>query len=111
MDLWTGGSESRQAVSQSIPKMRWRQAVRCCILHDSIHLAADAGVMDDGHRTGARRDQPLQVAFVKVERLRPDVDEHRSGAAQDEGVGSRVEGEGQDGYLVARPGVEQEERV
>ena len=61
---------------------------------------------DDGLR--ARCDQRFQPGFIQVQRIRPDVGEDRSGAAQDEGVDRRDKGERRDDDLVAGLDIQQE---
>ena len=71
---------------------------------DGIHLASDARVVHHHDRARPRRrDRSLDLHLVDVQRVGPDVDEHRHAAAQHEGVGSRDEGERRHDDLVARP--------
>ena len=79
-------------------------------VEDRVHLAADAGVVNGDNGPGARGDQALKLALVQVQRVRPDVDEHGLGAAQDEGVGGGHEGERRHDHLVAGLDVEQQGR-
>ena len=75
---------------------------------DRIHFAGDAGVMHRNDRAGPRRDRVLDQPFIEIERVLPDIDEHRHRAAQHEGVGGRHEGVGRQDDLVAAFQVEQQ---
>ena len=73
-----------------------------------LHLAADAGVVyrHDGSR--ALRQGLFDKGFVEVERVRPDVYEHRRGATEHEGVGRGDEGVGGHDDFVALLDVEKQ---
>jgi hypothetical protein len=75
---------------------------------DGRHLAADARVVHDDDRFRTRRDQALELRFVDVERVRPNVGEYRPRAAQHERVGDRHEGERWNDHLVAGLQVQQQ---
>ena len=77
-----------------------------CHAEDSLHLAADARVVDGHGGTRPICDQLLELPLVEVERVGPDVDEDRFRSTQHEGVGGRDEGEGGQDHLVARLDVE-----
>jgi hypothetical protein len=77
---------------------------------DRIHFAGDAGVMHRNDRAGPRRDRILDQPFIEIERVLPDIDEHRHRAAQHERVGGRHEGVGGQDDLVAAFDVEQQRR-
>ena len=44
-------------------------------IHDRVHLAADAGVMDRDNGASAGSDGSLDLCFVDVEGIAPDVDD------------------------------------
>src|SRR5690606_16924227 len=68
------------------------QVVRASDLHNRVHLARYSGVVDGKDGFGARGDGLFDLAFVDVERVFADVDEHRFGAGARDGVGRRHEG-------------------
>ena len=84
----------------------WRRA----IASDRVHFAGHAGVVHRHDRPGARRDRGLDQPFVEIERVLPDVDEHRDRAAQHERIRRRHEGEGRHDHFVAALDVEQQRR-
>ena len=63
-------------------------------IDDLAHLAANARVVDDADGAGTVRDGGFNQLFVKVLRIRPDVDEDGHGATQNEGIRRAGEGEG-----------------
>ena len=71
-------------------------------LHDDVHLAAHAGVVDWNDGSRPLGDRRFDQALVHVERVRPDIDEDRGRAPQDEGVCGRYERERRHDHFVAR---------
>ena len=78
--------------------------------HYGVHFAGNARVVNDHDRTRALRDRRLDQRFVDVERVGPDVDEHRHAAAEHKGVGRRDEGVGRHHHFIARSDVGQDGR-
>ena len=66
--------------------------------------------MHRNDRAGPRRDRVLDQPFVQIERILPDVDEHRHRAAQNEGIRGRYEGVGRQDHFVAAFDVQQQRR-
>ena len=77
------------------------QVVAARDLHDRVHVAADAGVVDGHDRLRPRGDRRLDPRLVDVQRVGPDVDEDRRRAAQRERVRRRDERERRHDHLVA----------
>ena len=69
--------------------------------HDLVHLAADAGIMDREDRPRARRNRGFDQPLVDIQRVRPDIHEHRRGAPQHNRIGGRDESKGWKNHLVA----------
>lgn len=69
--------------------------------HDFVHLTTDAGIMDREDRPCARRNRGFDQPLVDIQRVRPDIHEHRCGAPQRNRVGGGDEGEGWKNHLVA----------
>src|SRR5580765_6644469 len=76
--------------------------------HDSIQLAAHAGVMDHHDSFGPGRDEAFQFTFVEVQSVRTDIDENRASASEHEGVYSGNESERGNDYFVALFEVQQQ---
>ncbi len=57
---------------------------------------------------GARRNRGLDQPFIQIERILPDIDEHRNRAAQDKSVCSRHKGVGRQDNFVATFDVQQQ---
>ncbi len=79
-----------------------QQVVAAGDVHDGIHLAGHTCVMHRHDGLGARRDRRFDFALVDVQRIGTDIDKHRHGAAQHEGVGRGDEGKRRHDDLVAR---------
>src|SRR4029077_2384768 len=77
-------------------------------VEDGSHLAPDTGVMRQDDRAGSGRDQCFELAFIKVERVAPNVDEYRRSTAKHEGVDGRRKRERWNDDLIARTDVGQE---
>ncbi len=75
---------------------------------DRIHLASDAGVVNNQDRLCAWRDQTLQQFFVQVQCVRPYVYEDRTGTPEDERVSNGDESKGGDDHLVPWLNVQQQ---
>ena len=55
-------------------------------IHDHVHIAADAGVMNRNDHPGPGSDRLLDQTLVDIHGIRPDIDENRHAAPQDEGI-------------------------
>ena len=78
-------------------------------VHDGVHLAGDAGVVDGHDGAGPVGDGVLELCLVDVHGIRTDVDKDGGRAGQDDGGGGAGEVErgrpagGQQGLLGAEP--------
>src|SRR6266850_1619163 len=77
-----------------------RHAVPLGNIENGVHLAADAGVMNDHNGPGTRRDETFQMRLIKIKRVRPDVYKDGPSTAQDESINGGNERERRDDYLV-----------
>ena len=77
-------------------------------LHNRIHLARHARIMNYADGAGAVRDSRFNQRLVNILRIRPDVHEHRNAAAQHKRVRRGDERIGRHDNLVAGAAVDQQ---
>ena len=77
---------------------------------DSVHLAANAGIVNRNDRLGLVGDRVLDELFVDVHGVGTDVDKDDLGASEHERVGGGNKGERRHDHLVAGLDLEQERR-
>ena len=70
--------------------------------HEFGHIARHSGVVDGNNCTGPRRNRASHFFRVEIERVGPDICEHRCSPAQRDGVGARYECERRHDRFVAR---------
>ena len=70
------------------------EAVAAGQVEDRVHFAADASIVDRHDGLSARGQECFESCFVEIQGVRTDIAENRFGAAQDESVDGRDEGEG-----------------
>lgn len=61
-------------------------------LHDRVHLAGHAGIVNGDDGLGSRGDGVYDASFINVERVGPNIDKDWHTTAQHEGVGGRDKG-------------------
>ena len=76
--------------------------------NNRVHLTRHACIMHGNNSPGARRDRGLDQPFIQIERVLPDIDEHRNRAAQHESVCGRHKGVGRQDDFVAAFDVQQQ---
>jgi hypothetical protein len=79
-----------------------RDLVRASDGEDRFHFAADAYVMNEEDRLRALRNALFDQVLVDIQRVRADVHENGSRAAEDERVGGRDKGKRGQNYFVSR---------
>src|SRR5687768_15379841 len=87
------------------------QAVAAGDSEDGLHVAGMPGDVHGNHRSGARRDGPLECLRRHVQRVVLAVDEHRAGLEVLHHLGRRREGHGRHDHFIAfidTDGVERE---
>ena len=90
-----------------------RQPMPVRDLHDRVHLAGHAGIVDGHDGPGPLRHRSLYELFVQIHGIRPDVHEHRDGSPQHESVRGGHEGEGRHDDLIPglNPGEQQRRQL
>lgn len=77
---------------------------------DLIHLAGHSRIMNHDNGPGAPCDQPADLLFIDVQRVRPDVAEHRPRPPQHKGIGGGDKRVSRHDHLVPLPDIQQDGR-